>query len=229
MSPTDLILVAVMPSPRDLEIARVLGWYRIRYVKAPKTVAVDQVAFYQTARFGAEKWSIHYTAPVLGHELVTRAELLRTERDHPRAKEQYFKLQLGPLETLARPIPSLKWRRLTFFYTTGERLLQATEINDLIVDGEERELLWTALKEHGLPAEAAYESRRGLQVDFAILCALGNLGVLIDDQKAGERPALKERGGWSHVVVQGDVVRGDAAGVVAEIDAAGKRLGGPVD
>jgi len=46
---------------------------------------VDRIAFYQTARFGEEKWAIHYTAPVLGHELVTRAELLRTEPGHPRS------------------------------------------------------------------------------------------------------------------------------------------------
>src|SRR5574341_2681379 len=100
MGPTDLILVAVMPSPRDFEIARVLGWYRIPYKKAPKTVAVDWIAFYQTAKFGDEKWAFHYIAPVLRHELVSRAGLLRTEPDQPQANEQYFKLQIGPLERL---------------------------------------------------------------------------------------------------------------------------------
>jgi len=183
MNPTDLILVAILPSPRDLEIARVLGWYRIPYKKAPKTVSVDHLAFYQTAQFGEEKWAINYTAPVLGHELTTRAELLRTEPDHPQANEQHFKIQIGPLERLPQSIPSLKWRRLTFLYTTGERLLKAIEINDLIVDSEEQDLLWTALKERGLSAEAKYEIKEGMQVDFAILCALGNLGVLFGGEK----------------------------------------------
>ena len=30
LKPTHLILVALLPTPRDLEIARLLGWYRIR-------------------------------------------------------------------------------------------------------------------------------------------------------------------------------------------------------
>ncbi|MBL8056091.1 MAG: hypothetical protein JNK29_05300 [Anaerolineales bacterium] len=78
-----------MKTRRDLEIARVLGWYRIPYRSAPKTVAVDWLAFYQTAQFGAEKWSIRYAAPVRGHELTTRGELLRDQAAHPRAGDPY--------------------------------------------------------------------------------------------------------------------------------------------
>ena len=152
MNATDLVLVAVMNSKRDLEIARVLGWYRIPLASAPKTVNVDYLAFYQTAKFGEQKWAIHYVAPVRGHELATRAELLRTEADHPRAAEEYYKIQIGPLERLPAPIPSRKWRRLTFVYTTGERLMAASEINGLIVQDSERELLWAALRERQIEA-----------------------------------------------------------------------------
>ena len=101
MNPTDLVLVAILKDKRDLEIARVLGWYRIPLKTAPKTVAVDWLAFYQTAKFADEKWAINFVAPVLGHELATRAELLRTQPDHPRADEQYYKVQIGPLERLS--------------------------------------------------------------------------------------------------------------------------------
>ena len=45
MQPTDLVLVAVLNNKRDLEIARVLGWYRIPLKTAPKTVGVDWLAF----------------------------------------------------------------------------------------------------------------------------------------------------------------------------------------
>ncbi len=38
---SDLVLVAVMPNQRDLEIARVLGWYRIPLKSAPKVISVD--------------------------------------------------------------------------------------------------------------------------------------------------------------------------------------------
>ncbi len=224
MNPSDLVLVALMPSRRDLEIARVLGWYRIPYKKAPKTVSVDRLAFYQTAGFGDEKWAIHYTAPVMGHELVTRAELLRTEVDHPRAGEQYFKIQIGPLEKLPHPIPSLRWRRITFFYTTGERLLAATEINDLIVGSEERELLWTALKERGLRAERNYEAGKNAVVDFALLCQLGTLGVLLGPP--AEPPKLKEPGEWRYVTVAESAVKDDLPAVLRDIERAVQQLGG---
>ena len=114
---TALVLVGVVNNPRDLEIARLLGWYRIPLRSAPKVIAVDYLAFYQTGAFGEEKWQIQYLAPVRGHELTTRAELLRTEPDHPRAKEEYYKLQIGALEKLKEPVKSDKWKRLTFLLT----------------------------------------------------------------------------------------------------------------
>src|SRR5512143_3090178 len=147
LNPTDLILVCVLPGPRDLEIARLLGWYRIPFRTAPKVVAVDSLAFYQPGTFGESGGRIEASAPVRGHELTTRAELLRDEPDHPRAREEYYKIQLGPLEKLAHPITAEKWRRLTFLYTTGEYLLRARTLNDLVVQSDERQVLWRSLRE----------------------------------------------------------------------------------
>ena len=147
IDPTSLVLVGVVNNPRDLEIARLLGWYRIPLRTAPKVIAVDYLAFYQTGAFGEEKWRIQYISPVRGHELTTRAELLKTEPDHPRAKEEYYKVQIGPLERLPRPIMAETWRRITFLYTTGEYLLGANTVNDLVVQSDERQLLWQALRE----------------------------------------------------------------------------------
>ena len=222
MQPTDLVLVAVLNNKRDFEIARILGWYRIPLKTAPKTVAVDWLAFYQTAKFGDEKWAINYVAPVRGHELTTRAELLRTQPDHPRAREQYYKVQIGPLERLARPIPSRKWRRLTFLYTTGERLLAATELNDLIVQSAERELLWQALRERGLKAERAYQPAPGGEIDLALLCALGQLGIAV----GGEPQKLKERGGWRYLTFSEASIKDDRPAVVKTIEEGVEELGG---
>ncbi len=152
-TPTSLILVAVMKELRDLEIARLLGWYRIPLRFAPKVVAVDYLAFYQTGVFGEEKWRIQYLAPVRGHELITRAELLQDEPEHPRAKEEYYKIQIGPLINLPQPILAKKWRRVTFLYTTGEYLLSARTVNDLVVHSEERRVLWQALRERANQAQ----------------------------------------------------------------------------
>jgi len=189
ISPTSLILVAVLPAPRDLEIARLLGWYRIPFRTAPKVVAVDHLAFYQPGSFHQvekdprksgkgrrEVGRIQFTAEVRGHELTTRAELLHEEADHPRAGEEYYKLQIGPLEQLPAPIQADKWRRITFFYTTGEYLLKARTIHDLIVQSGERETLWQALRERASQSQAYGSSDMpAMDIDPALLTVL--LGI----------------------------------------------------
>jgi hypothetical protein len=124
-----------------------LGWYRIPLRTAPKVVAVDYLAFYQASAFAERGGQIEFIAQVRGHELTTRGELLRDEKDHPRAKEEYYKIQLGGLEKLHEPIKTDKWKRLTFLYSTGEYLFNAKTLNDLVVEGEERQVLWKSLRE----------------------------------------------------------------------------------
>jgi hypothetical protein len=150
----DLVLVAFLPSPKDLEIARVLGWYRIPLRSAPRVVAVDYLAFYQPASFGEDhKWCIEFFAPVTGHELVTREQLFKEEVDGPKAGHEYFKISLGPLETLSQPIPAGDWKRVTFLYTTGQYLAAASTIDHLSVHDEERQLLWRSLRERAEQAQ----------------------------------------------------------------------------
>jgi hypothetical protein len=167
-----------MNNPRDLEIARLLGWYRIPMRTAPKVIAVDYLAFYQTSAFGEQKWQIQWAAEVRGHELTTRAELMRDEPDHPHAHHEYYKVQIGPLELLPQPILSDGWRRITFLYTTGEYLLRARTVNDLVVEAEERRYLWQSLRERASQSsqyQAAHESLPDLELDPALLAAL--LGI----------------------------------------------------
>jgi hypothetical protein len=179
---TSLILVALVPNPRDMEIARLLGWYRIPLRKAPKVVNVDFIAFYQAGSFGeAHRWRIEQIAEVRGQELTTRAELLRDEPDHPRAREEYYKIQLGPLLELPRPIMAGRWRRITFLYTTGEQLRAARGINDLVVRSEDREVLWRSLRERALQS-GQYQPADlpEFDLDPLLLAMLGELGKRSD-------------------------------------------------
>jgi hypothetical protein len=155
LKPYSLILVCVIPSVRDMEIARLLGWYRIPFRKSPKVVDVDFLAFYQPSIFPApEGGRINYLAEVRGHELTTRGELLQDEKDHPRASEEYYKIQIGPLTPLNQPIEATNWKRITFVYTTGEYLTRARKISDLVVHSDERTVLWQSLRERAnLPPE----------------------------------------------------------------------------
>lgn len=131
MGPDDLVLVAIVPSPRDLQIARVLGWYRIPVRAAPKTMRMDWLALYQTGAFEEDRWAVRYVARVLGYELCKRIELLHDEPEHPDAQEPYFKVQLGPLQRLDKKIEFGEWKRFTFLYTTGGRVARATSLKDL--------------------------------------------------------------------------------------------------
>ncbi|MBR6088383.1 MAG: hypothetical protein IKP86_00520, partial [Anaerolineaceae bacterium] len=110
LSDDALVLVAIMPKPRDMDIARLLGWYRIPLKSAPKILHPDAIAFYQTSSFSkGHRSQIECYAEVSGVELTTRAELFRDEPDHPRAHEEYFKIQLRSLETLPHPILADEW------------------------------------------------------------------------------------------------------------------------
>lgn len=171
---TSLVLVAVMPNKRDLDIARMLGWYRIPLKSAPKVISVDYLAFYQTAAFDENnRWQIRWMAPILGHELTTRADLFRDEPQHPRAREEYFKLQLDSLIEIPRPIQAGDWKRVTFFYTTGKRCKEATKLSDLPVHDEERQILWRSLRERAMRGQE-YNAQElpELAVDPSILAFL---------------------------------------------------------
>jgi hypothetical protein len=195
MHPEDRVLVAVMNRPKDFEIARDEGWYRIPEGRAPRGMFFEYVAFYFTGAFGDRKWAVHYYARILGHELVTRRNLLPDEADHPRAGELYYKLQLGPLQQREPPIVSRRWRRIAFIHTTWDRFEAAQEINDLFVEGGEFvDRLYHALREVGMAAERRYPVRdAGIEyiVDLALPCREGVLAVDIVDRESGLPGSLR--------------------------------------
>src|SRR5690606_37815876 len=105
-------LVCVVTRPRDLELAREQGWYRVPLRRAPRLLAAEYLAFYQTAAFGRERWAVRYLAPVRRITLATRRELLPDEAGHPRDAERYYRFELGPLEPLPLPVPARRLRRV---------------------------------------------------------------------------------------------------------------------
>jgi hypothetical protein len=186
MHPEDQVLVAVMNNRADFRRARDEGWYRVPVSHAPASVKDSEyVAFYFTKAFGEERWAIHWFAPIRGHELKRRRELLPEEPDHPRAERAYYVLQLGPMERLAPPIISLRWRRVTFIETTWDRFQMAQEINELYASGADG--LFVTLKEMGLAPEREFPVREAGKiyiVDLAIPCRDGTLAIALDGRAA---------------------------------------------
>lgn len=183
--PEDRVLVAYVPHPADFAIAREQGWYRIPAQHAPKGLHAEYIAFYFGRQFGDEKWAIHYYARRAGHELARRRDLLPDEPDHPRADDLYYKVQLGPLIRRARPIVSLRWRRVTFIHTTWDRFQDATEINDLFIEGGPYvDRLYAVLKDRSLYADRQYEVQEEQApyiVALSIPCRDGRLNISAAD------------------------------------------------
>ena len=235
MHPEDRVLVAVMNRAKDLEIARDQGWYRVPEKKATPGVFFEYIAFYFTAAFAGEKYAVHYYARRLGHELVTRRELLPAEPDHPRANEAYYKLQLGPLQRRDPPILSLRWRRVTFIHTTWDRFQAAEELNDLFVEGDEFvDRLYHALREVDLVPERRYPVREaGVEyvARLALPCRDGVLAVEVDageSASSGAGPDLAGALRFKPEVVMHDL-EGCLVAIRSEVERRGGVCLGPVE
>ena len=174
--PDDLILVAIMNNKTDWRRVQEEGWYRIPVKHAPKHAPnFDWLAFYFTRAFGRDKWAIHYYAPILGHEVLTRQELIPSQPNHKRAGDWYYNLELGKLQHKIPPIISYNWRRITFIVTTGDRFEVAEEINDLFEDQSPAGRLYVTLKEEGYHPERDWPLReKGVVYQTDLALPLGN-------------------------------------------------------
>src|SRR5262249_4127032 len=110
---------------------------------------------------------------------------LKDEPDHPRAREEYYKVQLGPLEKLTTPVKADKWKRVTFLYTTGEYLLRAKTLNDLVVQADERALLWHSLRERAGNAQLYQPDLPATDLQPEVLLALLGIKELEASYQAG--------------------------------------------
>jgi hypothetical protein len=183
MDADDGVLIVLMNNRRDREIARNERWYRIPARNAPGHITQARyIAFYLTKSFGDERWSICEYAPVQGHELVRRRDLFPDEASHPRADDAYYKLQLGAMIQLPRPITSRTGRRVLFIWTTGDKFSRAVELNDLLGTSDADDALWSALKDARIAAErhvVVKDARARYRVDYWIPCVRGTLCVAI--------------------------------------------------
>lgn len=181
--PSQRVLVALLPTPRDWEIVQNEGWYRIPKRSAP-TSNYSHIAFYFGAKsFGNQAWQIARWASLRSEKIVSRRDLFPEAFHHPRANELYLKLEIGELKTLPRPIVSRRARFLVFLSTTLEKLHGADELNDLWHESPLEDEMWSGLKAEGIEAERQWRlkaGRRNYCLDFAVFCAQGGLNIECD-------------------------------------------------
>jgi hypothetical protein len=201
------VLVVLVNNRTDWAHVVERGWYRIPLKHMPNPVAASYLAFYQSRVFGADAFRVRFYAPVLRYRLATRRELLPDQPDHPRADEQYYRVEVGPLVELAYPVPSRRLRRITFIPTTLRRLEEADEINDLWLGDDVEEMLWSLFRDAGLKAERRLEIGEGKH-RYVVPLAVpdgegGGVAVFCDEQT---RPATL--GGWRVLGVPPSEIRG---------------------
>ncbi len=223
------VLVAVVNNRADLRRAASEGWYRIPQRRAPRRVGADYLAFYQTGAFESETEArtVSFYAAIRRYQLLSRAELLPDEADHARAEEYYFRIEIGPLMRLARPVPATTFRRLTFIHTTLERLLNAKDVKELKLEAEPFQALWSALRAsrlRPLPNRLAGD----WPVDIALRVRNGHLGIRLDES-SDMREAYGPGDNWRVLRIPESRIEVDLAGCLGEIGAALVDLGGSLD
>ncbi len=226
------VLVAVLNNAEDLRHAAAEGWYRIPQRSAPPRVGADYLAFYQTGAFGKEPeaQTITYFAATRRYRLLTRRELLPDEGDHPRAEDFYFRIEFGPLQRLASPIPSATMRRVTFIHTTFDLLTRASDLRDLFIPTQEDPFhrLWDALKANRLrPLKNRLVDEQPM--DITLRARGGNLGIVCSEQPtatAQERRPRAER--WELLWLPTRRIDSDLEGCLRQIGASLITLGGSV-
>ncbi len=222
------VLVAVVNNQNDLQRAAIEGWYRIPQRRAPKRIGADYLAFYQTGVFAdqMEAQTVTYYAPVRRYRLLTRRDLLPEESDHPRSGDYYYRIDIGPLLRLERPVPATTFHRVTFIHTTLDRLLNATDVRDLFRQDDPFETLWDALREHNLrPLRNRIVGDR--PVDIALRARGGYLGIdCVEELCTQEQETLPLTEHWERLQLQTTRIAQDMEGCLRQIGAALINLGG---
>lgn len=225
------VLVVVVNNRADLRRAASEGWYRIPQRRAPRRIGADYLAFYQTGAFGKapEAQTVTFYAPVRRYQLLTRAELLPAEAAHPRAGEYYFRIEIGPLARLARPVPAAKLRRITFIHTRFEQLCAAEDVTDLYHKEDAFDRLWQALhanRLHPLANRLAGE----WPVDIALRVRSGYLGIrCVEDEAAQEFRLAHPPARWTLLHFSHSQIHADLPACLRQIASTLVGLGGSLD
>ncbi len=222
------VLVAIMNNRRDFEIARDEHWYRIPRTSVDKWLSKcwppRWLALYQTKAFGEEAHAVNYFAPVSGISNVKRVKLFPDQPNHSNAEKLYAKLSLGPLERLAEPIFSRRFRRIVFIPTTWDKFSGAYEINDLYDESPLEDRVWAAFKRLNIQAERQefFElDSQFVALDFAIYCEKGKINVETDGDTwhANPQKAAEDNRRDNALVVNGwSILRFGTSQIVESLD-----------
>jgi very-short-patch-repair endonuclease len=181
------VLVGVLKDRRDFNVLTEEKWYRIPTRYAPKK-KFNYLAFYQPAIFGKQGKLIEYYSKVRNLETCKRISLLPDEPNHPRANDEYLKINVGKMVKLPSPIRNIIPRRVVFGFTTIDRLLNSEDILELYDVAPIEQILECGLEELSIkviPQQYVLINKsKRFRLDFAVFCKNGKIAIECDNQKA---------------------------------------------
>ena len=179
-------MVGVLRRRNDLKILLQKHWYRIPLAFLPKRL-FRYVAFYQPALFDKRGKRIEYYGRIRKVERIKRINLLPTEHFHPRAHDDYMKLQFFKITKLARPIKNVIPRRISFGFTSLARLLSSRNILELYGVSPTEQIIKKGLDRLGITSQREYsisQGRRRYRLDLVVFCRRGAIVIECDNFKA---------------------------------------------
>lgn len=186
------VLIGVLKTKRDLSILLKNHWYRIPLFYSPK-IKARYIAFYQPASFGKSGSCIRYYAKIHNYKIVKRKELLPDEYDHPYQEEDYYKIIFSKICKLPKPILNKNRVRVSFGFTTLEKLLnaeglaEAKDITQLFDIHPLERILEIELKKRNIKFFNEYNvylaTGKRYRLDFAIFCKKGCINIECDSSK----------------------------------------------
>jgi len=185
-----IVLVAVLKNKRDLDILLAENWYRIPVKYSPKK-QYSYLAFYQPAVFGKQGKQIQYYARVLNKQTAKRSALLPKETNHPQAQDDYFKVRVGKIQKLTKPIRNIVPRRVSFGFCALSQLLKSKDILQLYNVAPIEQILGYGLKQAGIkaiPQHYVLGKEKRYCLDFAIFCKKRAIAIECDNKKAHSSP-----------------------------------------
>ncbi len=224
-----LVLVGVLKSKNDRRILLRHRWYRIPVEFLPKR-RFEYIAFYQPIIFGKHGKRVEYYGKVLRKKVYKRIQLLPKEPDHPRAKDDYLKVEFAELKRLPRPVRNIIPRRVFFGFTSLGNLLSARDILELYGVPATEQIVGRRLKRYGIRATPEFSVRiegKRFRLDFAIIRGGKCIAVECDNYKAHAnklqkrkdkmKDAYLRRAGWR-------VIRLKERDIIENLDSCIKRV-----
>ena len=180
------VLVGVLKSKRDQRILLKEHWYRIPVAHLPKR-KFEYIAFYQPASFAKRGKRIEYYATISKKITAKRIDLLPSEPTHPRANDDYLRIEFKKIIKLTKPIRNIIPRRISFGFTSLKTLLASKDILQLYGVVPAEKIVRRALERLGIKTITEHtisENGRRYRLDFAVFCQRGQIAIECDNLKA---------------------------------------------